>query len=99
MKRLISFVFVRCFVLTMFNEEAYLTKISTHHKTLKLFSSIMKSRSKLFLEPTSTKQRGSILRLTNYELDALPTSPCRPSYFVVAINVSRLSMHVQHYMG
>ena len=42
-------------VLTIFNEGAYLTFKSIFHKALIYFSSIVKSRSNPFLEPTSTK--------------------------------------------
>mgnify|MGYP007133235992 CR=1 FL=1 len=41
---------------TMLNEGAYLTSKSIFNKALHLFSSIVKSRSNLFIEPASTKQ-------------------------------------------
>ena len=49
------FLFLFLF-LTIFNEGAYLILKSIFHKALNLFSSIVKSRSNPFLEPTSTKQ-------------------------------------------
>jgi len=46
------------FVLTIFNEGAYLTFKYFFHKAFNYFSSIVKSRSNPFLEPISTNQYG-----------------------------------------
>ena len=51
-----AFTSVFLLVLTIFNEEAYLTFKSIFHKALNYFSSIVKSRSNPFLLPTITKQ-------------------------------------------
>jgi len=50
------YMYVQFWFLTIFNKVAYLTFKSIFHKALNYFSSIEKSHSNQFLEPTSTKQ-------------------------------------------